>query len=353
MAKTATIIKVDPKDPSLPKIREVARACREGKIVAFPTETVYGIGAPMNVSNLTEILSRIKGRDISKACSYHIGEWEMLAVLDVLRTPPFRYLTRLFWPGPLTLLVHNIQKEKIGLRFPQDRVAAALINTVGVPFIATSANLSGEPSATNASQVIEKLGGKLDYIIDAGPCQIGKDSTIVDLTAEEPVILREGAEIESVQKAVEQIKVKAYPRKRILFVCTGNSCRSPMAEAWLRKQLKNHGYHDQIELASCGIGARKGGTPTMEAELVMKNREIDISAHRALPCTKEDVLNSDLIFVMSEHHMHFITGLVPNAKEKIRILNIPDPIGLGIMIYEEVIESIQRKLRESWNEIIQ
>ena len=166
MKKTKTIVlEIDVRDPDLSRIREVARKSREGKIVAFPTETVYGIGGPMSVSHLAEKLSHIKGRAPSKAYAYHIGELEMLEVLGVERTAVFRYLTRLFWPGPLTLIVWNRKKEKIGIRFPQHRLATALINASGVPFIATSANLSEEPSATRAEQVVAKLEGKIDYLI--------------------------------------------------------------------------------------------------------------------------------------------------------------------------------------------
>ena len=124
-----------------------------------------------------------------------------------------------------------------------------------------------------------------------------------------------------------------------------------MGAAWLARELRNKGLADQIEVASCGIGTRGGMAASSEAIIVMKNREVDISSHRSRACTRRDVWDADLIFAMSEEHCNFIAGMVPEAKEKIQVLNIPDPIGMGMYIYEEVIEALERKLKEKWNDI--
>ncbi|HXV27687.1 MAG TPA: L-threonylcarbamoyladenylate synthase, partial [bacterium] len=278
---TAHLVKIDPRDPDLARIREVARASREGKIVAFPTETVYGIGGPVSVQGLREKLIHLKGRNENKPFSYHIGEWDMVDFLGISRTSVFRYFSRLFWPGPVTLLLKTKDHDKVGIRFPSHRLTRTLINATGEPFIATSANLSGEPSPRTAEEVMQKLGSQIDYLIDGGPTEFREDSTVVDLTTGPPEILRRGAKITEVEKAVEKVRTGKFPRKKILFVCTGNSCRSPMAVGWLGYELKRKGMGDEIEVASCGIAARMGVPPTAEAVYVMKNREIDISEHRS------------------------------------------------------------------------
>ena len=125
-----------------------------------------------------------------------------------------------------------------------------------------------------------------------------------------------------------------------------------MAAGWLIHELKRKGLYPQIEVDTCGIGAKRGSSATPEAQLVMKNREIDISGHSSKPCTREDVVESDLIFVMSIEHFVFITGMVQGIKDKVRVLNIPDPIGMGISLYEEVLKNIEKKMTEHWDTIV-
>ena len=348
------IYKMDLKDPDLNRIRQLAVDSRAGKWVVFPTETVYGIGAPMTSTGIHKRLAALKGRAPEKPFSYHLGEWEMVDRLRVVQTPAFRHLSRVFWPGPVTLIVQDELERSIGLRFPRHRLAAALIQAAGEPFVATSANASGEPAPKSAEDVLNGFKPTENYIlIDGGPCEFAQDSTVVDLTSGEgPQIVRNGALAAEVAAEIEKINAGQFVRKRILVVCTGNSCRSPMAEGLLLDEFRKKGLADQIHVSSCGIGTRGGSKATPEAVLVMKNLEIDISAHRSKPCVREDVTQADLILAMAKEHSDFITNLMPQARSKIRVLSVVDPIGMNMLIYEAVLVDIQKKLKNLWSEII-
>lgn len=349
---TPTVIRFHREDPNLKAIREIAQFARGGKIVAFPTETVYGIGVPASKKEALEKLYRIKGREREKPFAYHIGDWDQLAFLNVVRNPAFRHLSKRFWPGPITLVVSSNTGEKIGIRYPRSLPTCTLIVSTGEPFLATSANRSGEPSPKTAEEVLRTLGNQIDYVIDAGPCELGVDSTVIDVTVHPPQVLREGAELAAVRQAIGEIEEGKIPRKKILIVCTGNSCRSPMAAGLLREGLRRKKLEREIEISTAGILARDGGMVTSEAILVMKNREIDISGHRSRACRREDVLEADLVLAMSQEHSDFLTGLVSGIKEKIKVLDVKDPIGLGIPIYEEVVQDLEKKLKTEWEEIV-
>ncbi len=350
--KTTVVVKIDLREPEPAKLREIIAACSEGKIVAFPTETVYGIGGPMHIADMDAKLREIKGRSEAKPFAYHISEWGMLEKLGVKMTSSFRYLVRQFWPGPVTILAQGQSGQKIGIRFPKNKIACALISGCGEPFIGTSANRSGQSSPHTVQQVMGQLDGAIDYLIDGGKTEFANDSTVVDLSPDGPAILRKGAQGHEVEKALEKIKSGKFFKKKILIVCTGNSCRSPMAEGWLKKELDRRGLSEQIEVASCGMGARDGLPPSGEAEWVMKNREVDISGHRSRTCRLEDIWGADLILAMGEQHAVALSSMLESAKNKTIILNIPDPIGLGVSIYENTIQAIQSKLREHWSEIV-
>ncbi len=174
---------------------------RRGGLVAFPTETVYGLGGNGLDSTASKKIYAAKGRPSDNPLILHIEDDSMLYMLAEEVTDTAELLIRDFWPGPLTLVVKAsaaVPKtvtgglDTVAIRMPSHPAAAALIRAAGVPIAAPSANLSGKPSPTSASHVKEDLSGRIDMILDGGDVPIGLESTIVDVTGDVPVLLRPG-----------------------------------------------------------------------------------------------------------------------------------------------------------------
>ncbi len=194
-------LKVNSEKLSIDKIRIAANAIRGGGLVAFPTETVYGLGAnALNPKAVAEIFAA-KRRPPDNPIIVHVAKKENLYELAREVPSAAEKLMGQFWPGPLTLilkrssLVPNITVaalDTIAIRQPNNKVALALISESGVPIAAPSANLAGKPSPTTAQHVLDDLAGRIDIILDAGPAKIGVESTVVDMTTPTPQILRPG-----------------------------------------------------------------------------------------------------------------------------------------------------------------
>ncbi len=184
------------------ELLEAARILREGGLVAFPTETVYGLGGNALDEQASEKIYAAKGRPSDNPLIAHISCMEELPALVREVPEAGRRLAEAYWPGPLTMIFRKKDEvpyettgglETVAVRMPSDPVASRLIRLAGVPVAAPSANTSGRPSPTRAEHVIEDLNGKIDMIIDGGQVGIGVESTIVDVSGETPVLLRPGA----------------------------------------------------------------------------------------------------------------------------------------------------------------
>ncbi|HEY5594963.1 MAG TPA: L-threonylcarbamoyladenylate synthase [Nitrospiria bacterium] len=195
------VVKIDPSHPESEEIRRAARIIDSGGIVAFPTETFYGLGAdPFNAAAV-ERLFRVKERDPSKPISLVVDEIKRLEGIVETIGPAATRLIRKFWPGPLTIVFKSSSRlpavltggtGKIGVRIPGHPMALRLLRAVGKPLTATSANLSGQADAVTAAAVETALGPRIDLILDGGTTPGGLGSTVVDATFHPPRLIREG-----------------------------------------------------------------------------------------------------------------------------------------------------------------
>lgn len=491
MCVETTIVRVDPFHPDDRLLMPCAEALRAGKTVAFPTETVYGLGANALMPSAVQRVFQAKGRPQDNPLIVHISRLEAVPPLVLDVSDSARRLMHMFWPGPLTLLFPKSEfipdsvtagLPSVGIRMPDHPVAQRLLDLAGVPVAAPSANISGSPSPTTSEAVVADLYGKVDFIVDGGNTEIGVESTVLDLSTEIPRILRPGGlsveELSSVLGSVEVfhfqgdgpapspgMKYRHYapkgevymavgsaaeqatsiiahgvsalmashkvvvlassenlsrygaieeafdqsfavvelgprtdlarvasrlfsslryadtleasvilaesfpetglglaiqnrldragggrrltfrPGVSVIMVCTGNTCRSPMAEVIFRRAWEDAGAPYPIRVASRGISAVCGMPAADEAVLVVKDLGLDLSSHEARRISAADFDEADLVIAMTESHKNALLQGFPLSHAKIYTLSelvpnvikgdLSDPIGLGQAVYEQ------------------
>jgi protein-tyrosine phosphatase len=362
------VTKVDRADVS-----EVAEAAhkgvlvlRKGGLVGFATETVYGVAALATCDDGMDRLRELKNRP-ARPFSLHLGRAK--DVRHYVRRLPdsAELLIRRSWPGPITLVVPTggqladarLRRRQglyerlchdglIGLRCPDEPVAQAMLSGIGLPVVAPSANLAGRPSPRSAAEVLEDLDGKIDLLIDSGPTRHGNDSAIVRCDESGWEVLRAGV--------YDEDSIRRMLTRTCLFVCTGNTCRSPMAAGLARKilaermgcnagDLPGHG----VKVFSAGISAPDGARAADQAIQAARTVGADISRHRSRNLTRELIKEADVVFCMTDSHVSQARRIAPDEAGKIRKLDthgdVPDPVGGGPDVYRAAAVRIEKALR--------
>jgi len=211
------VLRVSPTAPEPDFIALAARTIRVGRLVAFPTETVYGLGANALDADAIARIFNAKGRPATDPLIAHIASLDQLHHLARDIPALAIELGKRFWPGPLTLVLRrnprvppnlSAGRDTVAVRRPSHPVAVALIESAGVPIAAPSANLFSRPSPTTAEHVLHDLDGRIDLLLDSGPTTIGVESTVLDLTASIPTILRPGGvSLETLRELIPSVAI--------------------------------------------------------------------------------------------------------------------------------------------------
>ena len=224
---------VAPCDPE--SIERAAGLIRSGRLVAFPTETVYGLGANGLDGRAVSRIFEAKGRPADNPLILHVYRLDdVLPLIGGPLTDNARALADAFWPGPLTMVLPKSALvpdavtaglDTVAVRMPSHPAALKLIESAGVPVAAPSANRSGRPSPTRAEHVLEDMDGRIDMVLDGGPCKVGLESTVVDMTQELPRILRPGGVTpEMIKAALGAVQVDESAMRPLR---EGETARSP------------------------------------------------------------------------------------------------------------------------------
>ncbi|MDZ7617170.1 MAG: L-threonylcarbamoyladenylate synthase [Patescibacteria group bacterium] len=347
-------------------VHQAVQTLAEGGVVAFPTETVYGLAASALDESAVERLLALKGRAANQPMALAVRSLDDARdYVPDMGSLALR-LARRGWPGPITLVIDCSHPESlvkrlppkvrsvvapqgsVGLRVPGHPAILDVLRMLAGPLTLTSANKSGQPDAVTAREVLDAVGEDVDLVLDDGPCRFGQPSSVVRVTGDHLEVLREGVVPEKTLRRLSSLM--------LLLVCTGNTCRSPMAEILCRHlvakrlgveigELEDHG----VIVLSAGIAGMMGGVASREAVEAMKDYQLDLRGHETQPLTEPLVRNADFIYTMTRSHREAIVAQWPAAAERTFLLgadgsDISDPIGGPLERYRACAAQIYRHL---------
>ncbi len=368
-----TVIDVRQAEDSRDVVHRAVQALAEGQLVVFPTETVYGVAASALNEAAVERLFNVKGRSAEHPLTLSIKSAE--AAWDYVpdATGLGRRLARRCWPGPVTLVMKDNHCDSllrqlpaavqqaicphgtVGLRVPAHDLILDVMDLLAGPIAMTSANRPGEPPATTAEQAAEALGDAVELVLVDGPSRFGEASSVVRVDQDGMQILRQGV--------VTEAALNRLATFVIAVVCTGNTCRSPLAEVLLKKRLADKLGCEMAELEdqgvlvmSAGIAAMTGGRASAESIHVAQERQLSLDDHVSQPVTDRLVRHADMIFTMTRGHRAALLAQWPEAAARTQLLSadgqdVADPIGGPLELYSRCADQIDRALAQRVEEM--
>lgn len=338
-------------------LRDIVAALKLGELCVLPTETVYGLAALPTHESAGPRARRWRGLDEDHPLTLHLADTEDVDALDVRLHQGAERLVERYWPGPLTIIVgRGAGEETLGLRVPSHPFTRELIRAVGEPLWLTSVARTGAAPLTEPDAIEAACGEEVSLLVDDGASPLGAASTVVRADGAELEVLREGI--------LSREEVLNTAADVVLFVCTGNTCRSPLAEHFARRlTAQAMGVNEDrvlargLRFASAGTAAAYGMGASDGSAEAGAEAGLGLSAHASQPLDLDLCERAVKIYCLSDSHRRALTAQVPGAGDRVELLrpdgeDIADPYGGDLAVYrearDEIAAAVQARAGDWW-----